>query len=58
METLNSIIAYENDELDDADTIELFQQLLDRGQVWLMQGHYGRHARAMIKDGLIFLKER
>ena len=58
MDTLDAIIAYEQGELDDDETVELFQHLLDRGQVWLMQGHYGRIAKAMIQEGLIFVKEQ
>ena len=58
MDTGASIIAFEQGTLDDDDTIELFQHLLDRGQVWLMQGHYGRTAKAMIEDGVIFIKEK
>ena len=55
MDTLDSIIRYEEGELDDTKTVELFQHLLDRGQVWLMQGHYGRTAKDMIENGLIFI---
>ena len=58
MDTLDAIIAYEQGELDDTETVELFQHLLDRGQVWLMQGHYGRTAKAMIEGEVIFFKER
>lgn len=48
---LNNIIAYEQGELDEADTLELFQHLIDSGMAWTLQGHYGRTAQALIEAG-------
>jgi len=47
------IIEYESGMLSDEDTIKLFQHLVDTGQAWRLQGHYGRTARALIDGGYI-----
>lgn len=50
---VDSIIAYENDQLSHEDTVALFQHLVDTGMAWRLQGHYGRVASAMLDAGLI-----
>lgn len=50
---INDIIRYENGELDESATIELFQSLLDTGVLYGLQGHYHRTARQLIDAGLI-----
>ena len=47
----SQIIKYEEDGLDEEQTIELFQQLIDTGMVWELQGHYGRTAMYMLDNG-------
>lgn len=49
---IDQIIAYENGELNEEQTIELFQSLIDNGMAWRLQGHYGRTAAALIEQGL------
>ncbi len=48
-----SMTAYERGELNPNEVCQLFQELLDSGLVWNLQGHYGRTAYALIEAGLI-----
>jgi len=47
------IVQYELGRLDQDQTIELFQELLDRGMIPNLQGHYGRTAESLLDAGLI-----
>lgn len=49
----DQIIAYELGELDEVEVIELFQNLVDSGLAWQLQGSYGRTATYLIHEGLI-----
>lgn len=53
LDLTDRIIAYESGDLDDDQAIELFQELVDSGLAWKLQGHYGRVARALIDEGFI-----
>jgi hypothetical protein len=54
-ETLvNLIIRYENGELSEGDTLGLFQELVDSGLAWSLQGSYGRTANYLIENELIY----
>jgi len=50
---INQIIAYENGELTEDEIVTLFQKLVNTGQAWTLQGHYGRTATALIEAGLV-----
>ncbi len=48
---ISSIIEYENGELTDEEVIEFFQELVDSGLAWTLQGSYGRMAEYLISIG-------
>lgn len=50
---IDKIIAFESGELDEDDTIALFQELVDSGLVWRLQGFYGRTAADLLEAGLV-----
>jgi hypothetical protein len=45
------IIQYEGGEMTDAETITFFQELINSGMCWNLQGHYGRTAFYLIEHG-------
>jgi hypothetical protein len=51
MTMINQVIAYEQGELDEEGIIDMFQQLINSGLAWQMQGSYGRTAKALIDAG-------
>lgn len=51
------IIDFEQGLLDDDATLALFQELVDTGLAWQLQGSYGRTARDLIEAGLITEKK-
>ena len=52
-ELTNKIISYENGEMDNEEFLEFFQELVNSGLCWQLQGHYGRTAHALISEGEI-----
>ena len=50
---VDKIMAYESGELSDKETLELFSELIKSGEVWHMQGRYGRMADFLIKNSII-----
>lgn len=54
---IDEIMAYENGELSFDEIIDMFQRMIDDGSVWKFQGHYGRMAVKLIKNGYCHRKE-
>lgn len=50
-DNLAKIIAFEGGELDFDEQVELFQELIDSGLAWKLQGTYTRTAKALIEAG-------
>ncbi len=50
---VHQLIEFEEGNLDRDETIALFQELVDTGVVWKLQGFYGRIAQELIEGGYI-----
>lgn len=51
MDIVAEMMAFESGELDDEQTIDFFQELIDSGLAWSLQGSYGRMAHSLIESG-------
>lgn len=52
----DKMLAYEQNNMEEQEMIEFFQELLDTGLAWELQGHYGRATQALLDLGYIKLK--
>jgi len=51
---VDRIMRYEAGEMGENEMINLFQDLVDCGMAWQLQGHYGRTATRLLEAGIIF----
>lgn len=51
IDVVSMMIEFEMGFLSNGDIIDLFQELIDTGQAWELQGHYGRTADDLIDAG-------
>ena len=54
---VNKIMNYEEGQMNEDETISFFQELINSGMAWTLQGHYGRTATALIDAGYCTRKE-
>lgn len=54
---LYKIMCFEDGDMTEKQTISFFQELVNSGLAWKLQGCYGRYARAMLEEGLISLPQ-
>ncbi len=47
------VLLYETDQMSEQEMISLFQDLVDTGMAWKLQGHYGRTAMILLDAGVI-----
>ena len=52
-DTVADIMAFESGEMSEAEMIKMFQAMVNTGQVWGLQGSYGRTAHSLLEAGLI-----
>jgi len=50
---LDKILAYENGEMEKGEVLVFFQELVNTGLAWKLQGSYGRMAVRLIETGEI-----
>lgn len=50
---LDKMLDFETGTLDDEGVLDLFQELVNNGMAWTLQGFYGRTAQALLDAGLI-----
>ena len=50
---LEKLMRFEAGDMDEAETIDFFQDLVNTGMAWKLQGYYGRMAAHLIDQGLV-----
>ena len=55
LQLFDMMMEFEDGNLSLAETVELFQKLIDNGMAWTLQGFYGRTAMSLIENGYCHL---
>lgn len=55
---IDKINAWENGEMSAIEEITFFQELIDSGDAWKLQGFYGSNAHRLIEEGLCHFPEK
>jgi hypothetical protein len=50
---VGKIMTYEQGDMSQEESLQFFQELIDTGLAFKLQGHYGRTAFRLIKAGLV-----
>ena len=50
---VENIIKYESGEMGLGEMVQFFADMIKSGDVWSLQGHYGRNATAIIEAGIV-----
>ncbi len=58
MVDVNKLIQFAAGLMSEQEIIDFFQELINDGTVWRLQGSYGRTSQHLIDAGLCFTKER
>lgn len=58
MVSIDKLMRFEEGSMDFDETVELFQELVDSGMAWELQGFYGRTARDLIEAGYVHMGGR
>jgi len=53
MDITDKIMDFESNRMSGEEIIEFFQELIDTGLAWTLQGTYGQMAQALIDEGLV-----
>jgi hypothetical protein len=52
MPNLDKILAFEQGEMTEEEFVSFFQEMINDGSCWQLQGTYGRHAKNLIESGI------
>ena len=58
MPSIDKIMAFEEGTMEQDEVVEMFQDGIDNGRVWQLQGFYGRTAMSLIAAGLCHQKAK